>query len=196
MVPFAEQLRTAFNARDIDSFRTLLAEDARWESPDAPNTCHNRAEIIATFKRLLDDGVRASIVGHDHWPARRRLLAGSRMARRRGTLRPTGSASTRSMSSPMDWSQRSKDTTTRTPRSPQSQPEPRPRASMTIVACRACRCTRTRVLLAAFGAADMSAVTTESSIQTRRAVHDMVVAGSGSRSSSWACRASGPARGC
>jgi SnoaL-like domain len=59
---FATQLRTAFNARDIDTFRGLLSEDARWgEDPDAPNTCRNRAEIIAHVKRLLDEGVRASI---------------------------------------------------------------------------------------------------------------------------------------
>ena len=59
----ADQLRTAFNARDIDTFRGLLAEGARWgEDPDAPNTCHNRAEIIAHVKRLLDEGVRASII--------------------------------------------------------------------------------------------------------------------------------------
>jgi hypothetical protein len=58
----AAQLRTSFNARDIDTFRALLAEDARWgEDPDAPNTCHNRAEIIAHVKQLLDEGVRASI---------------------------------------------------------------------------------------------------------------------------------------
>jgi ketosteroid isomerase-like protein len=62
METFATQLRTAFNARDIDTFRGLLAEDARWgEDPETPNTCHNRAEIIAHLKRLLDEGVRASM---------------------------------------------------------------------------------------------------------------------------------------
>jgi ketosteroid isomerase-like protein len=62
MDPLASQLRTAFNARDIATFRGLLAEDARWgEDPDAPSTCRNRSEIMAHFKRLLDDGVRASM---------------------------------------------------------------------------------------------------------------------------------------
>ena len=62
MDALASRLRTAFNARDLDTFRGLLAEDARWgEDPDAPSTCHNRAEIIAHFKRLLDEGVRASM---------------------------------------------------------------------------------------------------------------------------------------
>ena len=59
---FATRLRTAFNARDMDAFRGLLAENARWgDDPDAANTCENRAEIIAHFQRLLDDGVHASI---------------------------------------------------------------------------------------------------------------------------------------
>jgi hypothetical protein len=62
METLATQLRTAFNARDVDTFRGLLAEDARWgEDPDAPNTCHNRAEIIAHIKQLLNEGVRASM---------------------------------------------------------------------------------------------------------------------------------------
>jgi SnoaL-like domain len=61
--PFATQLQAAFNARDINAFRELLAGDVIWgDDPDAPNTCHNRAEIIAHFKRVLSDGVRASIV--------------------------------------------------------------------------------------------------------------------------------------
>ena len=58
----ATQLRTAFNARDIDTFRGLLADDARWgDDPDATSSCHSRAEIVAHFKRLLAEGVRASI---------------------------------------------------------------------------------------------------------------------------------------
>ena len=62
MEALATQLRTAFNARDIDTFRGLLADDARWgNDPDAPSSCHSRAEIVAHFKRLLADGVRASI---------------------------------------------------------------------------------------------------------------------------------------
>lgn len=56
------QLRTAFNARDIDTFRGLLADDARWgDDPNAPSSCHSRAEIVAQFKRLLADGVHTSI---------------------------------------------------------------------------------------------------------------------------------------
>ena len=59
----AARIRTAFNALDMDAFRSLLAEDARWgEDPDYPQTCHNRNSIIATYKRLLNDGVRGRVV--------------------------------------------------------------------------------------------------------------------------------------
>jgi SnoaL-like domain len=63
MEPLATRLQAAFNARDMDTLRELLAEDARWgDDPDAPNTCRGRAEIIANVKRLLAEGVRPSIV--------------------------------------------------------------------------------------------------------------------------------------
>ncbi len=57
MEALAARLRTAFNERDMDTFRGLLADDAR-----GGDTCRNRSEIIAHFKRLLNDGVDASIV--------------------------------------------------------------------------------------------------------------------------------------
>ena len=59
----ATELRTAFNERDIDAFRALLAEGARWgEDPEHPTFCHNRNDIIAHLKQLLDEGVRATMV--------------------------------------------------------------------------------------------------------------------------------------
>jgi SnoaL-like domain len=57
METLAAQLRAAFNAKDMDTFRGLLAADARWG-----DTCRSRSEIIAHFTRLLNDRVRASIV--------------------------------------------------------------------------------------------------------------------------------------
>ena len=63
MDALATQLRTAFNERDIDTLRALLAEDARWgDDPESPTFCHNRNDIIAHVKRLLDEGVRPTIV--------------------------------------------------------------------------------------------------------------------------------------
>jgi ketosteroid isomerase-like protein len=63
METLATQLRTAFNARDIDTFRSLLAKDASWgEDPEHETFCHDRNDIIANLKRLLDEGVQATIV--------------------------------------------------------------------------------------------------------------------------------------
>ena len=55
-------LQTAFNARDIDTLRSLLAEDATWgEDPESEHFCHDRDAVIAHVKRLLDEGVQATI---------------------------------------------------------------------------------------------------------------------------------------
>ena len=59
----ASRLRTAFNARDIDVLRSLLAEDATWgEDADGESFCHDRNDIIRHLKQLLDEGVQATIV--------------------------------------------------------------------------------------------------------------------------------------
>ena len=63
MDDLATRLQAAFNARDIDSLRSLLAEDATWgEDPDGDSFCHDRNDVIANVKRLLAEGVRATIV--------------------------------------------------------------------------------------------------------------------------------------
>jgi hypothetical protein len=41
----------------------MLAEDATWgEDPDGDSFCHDRDDIIRNLKRLLAQGVRATIV--------------------------------------------------------------------------------------------------------------------------------------
>lgn len=57
----AARIRTAFNARDMDAFRELIANDATW-GEDIPNACHNRDGIVRTYKRFLDEGVRGTVV--------------------------------------------------------------------------------------------------------------------------------------
>ncbi len=59
----AARLRVVLNARDMTAFRALIAEGARWGDggPDDERTCQNRNEIIATYKRLLADGVRGTV---------------------------------------------------------------------------------------------------------------------------------------
>jgi hypothetical protein len=63
MDTIAARIRNALNARDMDAFRSLIADDARWGEGDLDDerTCHNRNEIIATYKRLLDQGVRGTV---------------------------------------------------------------------------------------------------------------------------------------
>jgi hypothetical protein len=59
----AEQLRDAFNEREADAFRALLAEDATWgEDPDGASFCGNRDAIVGRLQQLLAEGVRATIV--------------------------------------------------------------------------------------------------------------------------------------
>ena len=59
----ALRLQTAFNARDIDTLRSLLVEDATWgDDPESEHFCHDRNAVIAHVKRLLDEGVQATIV--------------------------------------------------------------------------------------------------------------------------------------
>ena len=59
----AAQLQVAFNARDIDTLRSLLAEGATWgEDPEGASFCHDRAAIIRDVQQLFDQGVEATIV--------------------------------------------------------------------------------------------------------------------------------------
>ena len=59
----AARTRTSFNTRDIDALRSLIAEDATWgEDPEGDSFCHNRDAIISNLKRLLAEGIRATIV--------------------------------------------------------------------------------------------------------------------------------------
>jgi hypothetical protein len=59
----ATQFRIAFNARDIDTLRSLLAEGATWgDDPNGELSCHDRDDIIRRLKQLLAAGVGATIV--------------------------------------------------------------------------------------------------------------------------------------
>ncbi len=59
----ATQIRSVFNARDMDAFRSLIATDATWgDDPDSERFCHSRDELIADYKRLLAEGVAGTVV--------------------------------------------------------------------------------------------------------------------------------------
>lgn len=63
MEALATRLCTAFNARDIDALRSLLAEDATWgDDPDGEAFCDGRDAVIEHVKELLDAGIEATMV--------------------------------------------------------------------------------------------------------------------------------------
>jgi hypothetical protein len=63
MQGLAARTRRSFNTRDIDTMRSLLADDATWgEDPDGDSFCHDRDAIIGNLKRLLAEGLQATIV--------------------------------------------------------------------------------------------------------------------------------------
>ena len=59
--PMLDRLRAAIEGRDLEAFGALLADDVRWGSDDHPRRCRSRADVLATFGRLLDQGVGAEI---------------------------------------------------------------------------------------------------------------------------------------
>jgi hypothetical protein len=58
------RIREALNTRNMDAFRALIAEDAQWGEggPDDMRACHSRSDIIATYKRLLTQGVHGTVI--------------------------------------------------------------------------------------------------------------------------------------
>jgi hypothetical protein len=61
MEQLAEQLRSAFATKDLDLLGQLLAPDVRWGDDDHPNKCRNRSDVVATFDRLLGEGVEGTV---------------------------------------------------------------------------------------------------------------------------------------
>jgi hypothetical protein len=57
----AAGLGTAFAARDLDLFGSLLAVDVSWGDDDHPNRCRSRSDVVGTFGRLLTEGVEGTV---------------------------------------------------------------------------------------------------------------------------------------
>jgi SnoaL-like domain len=57
----ADQIRSAFADRNLDALGRLLADDVRWGDDDSPNKCRSRSDVIATFDRLLGEGVEGEV---------------------------------------------------------------------------------------------------------------------------------------
>jgi hypothetical protein len=59
----ATRIRAAFDARDMDLLRSLVATDATWgDDPDSDRFCHDRDEIMADYERLRDAGVVGTVI--------------------------------------------------------------------------------------------------------------------------------------
>jgi SnoaL-like domain len=57
----ADQLSSAFATKNLDALGRLLADDARWGDEGHPNRCRTRSDVVATFERLLGEGVDAEV---------------------------------------------------------------------------------------------------------------------------------------
>lgn len=57
-----DQIQEAFAKRDLRLLAALLTDDVRWGDDDHPRRCRNRADVLGTFSRLMDEGVEGDIV--------------------------------------------------------------------------------------------------------------------------------------
>lgn len=57
----ADRIRQAYSTRDLDALSPLLAEGVTWGDPGHPRGCRNRSDVVATFSRLMADGVDGEI---------------------------------------------------------------------------------------------------------------------------------------
>ena len=59
--PIADQIRRAYSTRDLTVLAPLLADDVTWGDPGHPRGCRSRSDVLATFSRLMSDGVDGEI---------------------------------------------------------------------------------------------------------------------------------------
>src|SRR5438046_5724639 len=81
----AQRLRSALEGQDLTILAGVLDPNVRWGGgEDTPETCHNRADVLAWYGGLIDRGFRASVVATEVEPgnySRTGLgLSGSRTA--------------------------------------------------------------------------------------------------------------------
>ena len=57
----AHQIREAYSTRNLDILAPLLAEDVTWGDPGHPRSCRNRSDVLATYSRLMSEGVDGEI---------------------------------------------------------------------------------------------------------------------------------------
>lgn len=97
-----DEVRAAYERRDLEGLAALLADDVTWGEPGVPGSCHERRGVVATFRRQLDAGLAGevvSVVGFpggvvvhlrttrgERWQAL--LVSAGRISKIRGSTRP------------------------------------------------------------------------------------------------------------
>lgn len=62
------RLRRAFADQDLVALGALLTDDVRWGDDDHPRKCRSRNDVVATFSRLLGEGVGGEITSLEEGP--------------------------------------------------------------------------------------------------------------------------------
>ena len=58
----AAGLRSAYETADLDALGELLHPQVRWGGDeDTPDTCHNRSDVLAWYRRSYESGMRATV---------------------------------------------------------------------------------------------------------------------------------------
>ncbi len=65
----AGEVRASLEARDLEGFGALLADDVRWGEDIVPNHCRSRSEVIDTFRRQISAGVAGRVSSVELGPA-------------------------------------------------------------------------------------------------------------------------------
>jgi hypothetical protein len=65
----AQQVRSAYQGADLETFGALLADNVRWGDDDHPYRCRSRDEVLRTFADWVGPGrVTADVIGVDSGP--------------------------------------------------------------------------------------------------------------------------------
>ena len=57
-----EQVREALVTRNLDAFGSLLGDDVRWGGDQHPRACRSRADVVATFTRIIAEGAEGKVM--------------------------------------------------------------------------------------------------------------------------------------
>jgi hypothetical protein len=76
--PVVDAIRHAVQTGDLEPLEPLLADDVQWHGSGPGGGCRSRDDVLATFRGLLDEGVRPDL--HDEHRHGDRLLVGAGQA--------------------------------------------------------------------------------------------------------------------